>query len=698
MNRSLEVRVRTVIALWFVGVASVGLSLETARAAQAAPQTTPATQQTTAPPAAAPAPEPESQDKIESLPGYRQGQPGQGQPAGTTPPTGTTPAAGAAPAAGAPLAMPAPQQAPPPVVTPEAPTPQTPYTAMPAYAPAGTPEKPGHKPGDPLGSAYIPVDSWVYPAMMRLYSLGYLDTMYLAMRPYTRRSALHMLQASEDGILGSDDAQAQEILATLLSELTDEGITSEKIAETQRGTVYGVQSVYTRVMGVSGPILQDSFHIGQTFFNDYGRPHEPGFNNITGFSTLEEQGPFSLDVRGEYQHAPGGPGYSQALSATISALDQIPFSGYNDPQATIPTGPIAAQNPFRLVEATLSYHILGHEISGGKSDAWLGPAMGGGMAWSNNAENIYSFRINRVEPLRIPLLSRILGPVRYDFFYGSLKGHTYPNDDYVHSEIFSFQPTRDFQFSFQRTIVFGGEGHEPVTLHTFLKGFFSVNDTNPALKFSRDDPGARFSDFSFSYRMPFARNYLTLYADSETHDDVTPISAPRRAAYRPGIYLSQFPGMKRLSLRVEGVSTDCSTSACGGGNPDYIETIQKQAYTNKGNILGDWIGREAKGGQAWLTYHLSGNEWVDVEYMHKQTPGDFIPGAYNATTNIYGPGGTTQNQFRVDVVKRIGPDVEVNGWYQHERWVAPIYMTGVQSNNAFTVQVTFFPKLRTTAR
>ena len=49
------------------------------------------------------------------------------------------------------------------------------------------------------------------------------------------------------------------------------------------------------------------------------------------------------------------------------------------PQATIPTGPIAGQNPFRLVEATLSYHILGHEISGGKSDAWLGPRMGGAM-------------------------------------------------------------------------------------------------------------------------------------------------------------------------------------------------------------------------------------------------------------------------------------------------------------------------------
>jgi hypothetical protein len=139
-----------------------------------------------------------------------------------------------------------------------------------------------------------------------------------------------------------------------------------------------------------------------------------------------------------------------------------------------------------------------------------------------------------------------------------------------------------------------------------------------------------------------------------------------------------FPDPKRLDLRVEGVSTDCSTLACQQRSNEYIETIQKQAYTNKGYILGDWIGREAKGGQAWLTYHLSGNEWVQVEYpAQADAGGDFINDPM---------GGTTQNQFRVDVVKRIGPDVEVNAWFQHERWVAPIYMTGPQSNNTVTVR------------
>ncbi|MEO8735420.1 MAG: capsule assembly Wzi family protein [Edaphobacter sp.] len=571
-------------------------------------------------------------------------------------------------------AVAAPQTAPQPVVPPATASPQTPYAA---YAPYGSPDE--DKLPDHYGSSYIPVDSWVYPAMTRLYSMGFLDTMFLGMRPWTRRSALHMLQKSQYDIVNSNNEEAQDILAKLLTEF-DAEVPSGFVS---RGAVYGLKSVYTRFMGIGGPTLRDSYHLGQTINNDYGRPYQTGFNNITGFSTVNELGRFSLHLRGEYQHSPSGTGYSLPLASQLSSIDFIPYGPPNEPQATIPADPVAAQNPFRLVEASLSFHLLGHEISGGKTDAWLGPATGGAMAWSNNAENIYSFRVNRVEPLNIFLLSKLLGPVRYDFFIGSLKGHTAPNSPWVHSEMFSFRPTVNFEFGFQRTIIFGGAGHEPVTLHTFLKGFFSFSDTTEAEKFSRNDPGARFSDFNFSYRLPFVRRYATLYADSIAHDDVTPISAPRRAAYRTGIYISQFPKLHKLDLRVEAVSTDPKVGRSRGGTFNYFEVVQLQGYTNKGYIMGDWIGREAKGGQAWLTYHLSGNEWVQLEYLNKKTPKDFIPG------------GTTQNQFKVSVVKRFGQNLEMNGWVQYEGWKAPIYKPGLQKDTTAAVQLTWFPKLRT---
>jgi hypothetical protein len=559
----------------------------------------------------------------------------------------------------------------PPVVPPEQPAPEAPYVGYAPYAPEAS-----RPPIDWLGSVYIPVDSWMYPALTRLYGMGFVDSMFLGMRPYTRRSVMHMLLKSKDAILNSDNEQAQDIFAKMLHELSAEVPSGNR----DRGLVYGLDSSYTRFLGIGGPILRDSYHLGQTINNDYGRPYQTGFNAIVGASTVEEWGPFSLYVRGEYQHAPSADGYSVALATQLSIIDEIDYTG---PQPTIPVGPIAAENPFRLVDATASLHLLGHEISGGKTDAWLGPGTGSSMAWSNNAENIYSFRINRVEPLYIPFVSKVSGPLRYDFFVGSLKGHNVPRAPWVHAEMFSFRPTDNFEFAFERTIIWGGAGHAPVTLHTFFNSFFSFSDTTGDVKTSREDPGARFSDFSFSYRLPKLRKYVTFFADAISHDDVTPISAPRRASYRTGLYVSQIPKLNRLDFRVEAVSTDPGVGPAHSGQFAYWEIIQRQGYTNKGFIMADWIGREAKGGQAWLTYHLSGNEWVQLEYLNKKTPFNFIPG------------GTTQNQFKASVVKRFGREVELNAWVQYEGWKAPVYKSGLQKDTSVAVQLTWYPKLHT---
>jgi hypothetical protein len=590
----------------------------------------------------------------------------------------------------APLVVP-PGQAIPPLSTPVA-VPRSSVQAYPPYAPEGP--VPYHL--DHLSSTYIPVDSPMYQMALRLWSMGYIDSAFIEMRPWTRRSLLHMLDQSSRKITDEGNDEAIALLARLKSDLIDEGGENN----TSRGTVYGVETVYTRMLGISGQTLRDSFHLGQTISNDYGRPYEPGFNNVTGFSSVNEVGRFSLYVRGEYQHAPSGPGYSTVdtgnplapggLTETLSTIDGIAYPGpnnYNLNQATIPSGPIAVQNPFRIQEATLSFHYLGHEFSGGKSDNWVGPGLGGGMLWSNNAENVYSFRINRVEPFHVPYFSAIFGNLRYDFFVGSLKGHTYPNSPWVHSESFALTPTKDFQFGFGRTVIWGGKGHEPVTLHTFFRSFFNFGDTegDPLDKNSPQDPGARWVVFNFAWRLPFISHYVTLYTDSIVHDDTSPISAPRRAAYRPGVYLSQFPGLHKLDFRVEAASTDTSTLRSLGGQFNYYEIVQRQGYTNKGFIMGDTIGREAKGGNAWLTYHLGPDEWIQASYLDKKTPKDFIPG------------GTTQGQFKLDVLKNIRKDVQLDAWVQYERWKAPIYLP--QPNNAalhdttIAAQFTWYPKL-----
>jgi Capsule assembly protein Wzi len=530
-----------------------------------------------------------------------------------------------------------------------------------------------------MSSPYIPLDSWIYPAVMRLNGMGFVDTVFLGMRPWTRLSVAHMLEASSDRITGSTNDEAIDIYTALEKNLQPD----LRIPLDQKFGRIALDSVYQRVMGIAGTPLRDSFHLGQTDINDFGRPYAGGFNSYSGFSASAHYGMFSAYFRGEFQHAPSWEGYPLNLAEALARIDDFAtFSSVPLPgNTTIPLGPVPAVNNLTVLEGYVSAHVVGHEISFGKMDNWYGPGVGGGMAWSNNAENVWSFRINRVEPLFIPYISRFTGPIRYDFFVGPLKGHNVPVSPWVHAEKISLKPTPNIELALQRTVIWGGDGHAPITFGTFWHSFYSISDTRGADKFSRNDPGARFSAFDFSWRLPYLRNWLTLYTDSEVHDDVFPLSAPRHAAIRPGLYLSHFPGVPKLDLRVEAVSTDPDTGLSTGGQDMYTEVVQRNGYTSNGLLMGDWIGREDKGGQAWLTYHLSPREWLQVNFRSAKAAKDFIPG------------GTTQTDFSFDLVKRLTPDVEVKANVQYEQWLVPIYKYGRQSDTSTTFQLTWYPRV-----
>jgi hypothetical protein len=553
------------------------------------------------------------------------------------------------------------------------------------------------------GSPFIPVDSWIYPAVLRLYSLGFLDHVYLGLRPWTRASLSHMLEDTgakiENAGAGPVTDEARKLYEALNHELH---LVSGGSCPARTVDVH-IESTYTVMRAISGTPLRDSFHLGSTIINDYGRPYENGFNNYSGASGYATAGRFTLYVRGEFQGGPSATGYSASLYQALAGVDLTinPVTGlaYNN-QTTIPLGPIATATQGRFLEAYVSAQFLNHVFSFGKQDEWMGPAQGASMAYSNNAENIYAFHINRTEPLYIPLLSRLTGPFRYEFLVGALRGHTYmpnpanpggsnlnlpnvinPGDPWVHVEKISFRPTDNLEFGFERTVIWGGQGHAPITIKSFLRSFFSATSpTGLGVKNGPTDPGARFGAFDFSYRLPFLRHWLTLYSDTEAHDDVSPPSNPPRACYRPGLYLSHVPGIPKLDLRFEAVNTDSSTYESQGGRFQYWEGIQRQGYTNQGQLFGDWIGREDKGGQGWITYHLSGNEWFQVSGRNQKAAKDFIPG------------GTTLNDITFQAVKRIGKDFEVNGSFTYERWKAPIYLPGQQTVTTTTIQLTWFPE------
>src|SRR6266436_324096 len=154
-----------------------------------------------------------------------------------------------------------------------------------------------------MGSPYVPLDSWVYPAIERLAALGYVQSAYLGMRPWTRMECARLLEEAGEqvGDDGDQHAEAEKIYQSLSGEFREESARRDGAANLG----VSLDSVYTRFTGISGSPLRDGYHFVQNIINDYGRPYGEGLNNVTGLSTHAVAGPFSFYVRGEYQHAPG---------------------------------------------------------------------------------------------------------------------------------------------------------------------------------------------------------------------------------------------------------------------------------------------------------------------------------------------------------------------------------------------------------
>src|SRR5271156_6015579 len=137
-------------------------------------------------------------------------------------------------------------------------------------------------PASSSATVFVPLDSWVYPALERLAALGYIDVGFLGMRPWTRLECIHLLQDARDAVAGSehDASGASETVHQLEAEFAgDTGALDAGSNHQVR-----LESVYSRLMGITGQPLNDSEHFGQTIINDFGRPYGEGFNNSTGFS------------------------------------------------------------------------------------------------------------------------------------------------------------------------------------------------------------------------------------------------------------------------------------------------------------------------------------------------------------------------------------------------------------------------------
>ncbi len=552
--------------------------------------------------------------------------------------------------------------------------------------PAIRPDRPSHWQAKYLGSPYVPLDSWVYPAIERLTAMGFIGSSFLGMRPWTRLECARLVSESQDVIFDDDDSEASRLHHDLQREFGAE----MNLLGGGDNAELRLESIYARTMEIAGRPVTDGYHFGQTITNDYGRPYEQGFNNVTGVSGWSAIGPFVAYVRGEFQHAPSASALPDPARLAIQKADFLP----NEPPAT----PISSTNRIDGVEAYVGMNLGNWQVSFGKQAQWWGPDASGPMLLSNNAEPVMMFKIDRVSPFKLPWALGLMGPIRMEFFLGQLQGHHFldgPNGligDFEHTispqpmvvgEKLSFKPTPNVEFGISASRVFAGKG-VPLTWHRFLQAAFSRGNGAPG---SSSDPGDGRTGFDLSYRLPGMRKWATFYADGFSEDQISPLAYWDRSAWVSGIYVPQLPMIPKLDFRAEGGYTDLPIGGVfgtigGAVGPGYFyfNTRYRGGYTNWGNILGNWMGRGAQAAQVSANYWFTPRNKLEFTYRHQKVSHEFIPN-----------GGTlADGSVRADFWLR--STFSVSAAVQYEAWTFPVIAATRQSNVSSSLQLTFWPK------
>ncbi|MGA9352066.1 MAG: capsule assembly Wzi family protein [Terriglobales bacterium] len=541
--------------------------------------------------------------------------------------------------------------------------------------------EPAMKTPSNLGSPYVPLDSWVYPAMERLAAFGYVRTASLGIRPWTRLECARLVGEAAELAPDSDGpAEVQELFGSLAEEFAAE---SGQMSGEENVQAH-VESVYQRTLEISGKPLTDGLHFGQTVLNDYGRPFQQGFNTVDGASAWATAGPFVIYVRGEYQHSPAAPAPSQAVRDFISTADGLP------PNA--PAIPVAEISRFRPLDVYVGMNVGNWQLTFGRQSLWWGTADSSAMLYSNNAQPLNNmFRVNRVSPFRLPWILSHLGDVRLDVFIGRLAGQEFINNGglgavaqgqygvnlkpqpFLSGGKLSFKLTPNLEFNFSKTTIYGGPGN-PLTPKTFFQSTFDLHVNTEPLGDGR-------SVVDFSYRIPKLRNWLTLYGEGFSEDEVIPLNTAETAAWQGGLYFSRLPKLSRLDLRLEGgftVPVDFPTcNGCFYHNFQYVN-----GYTNDGQLIASGIGRAAQGESIISNYWLSATKKIGIELRHRKIDQQFLPQG----------GSQTDVAVNSDLLTRSG--FRLSGTVQYERWLIPLLATNAQSNLSASFQFSFWPKVR----
>jgi hypothetical protein len=525
-----------------------------------------------------------------------------------------------------------------------------------------------------MGSTYVPVESWVYGAFERLQALGYANTAFLGLKPWARTECARLLAEAQEQAAQTasyEESARLEEARKLINGLEREFQREEGLESGDSNFSAGIGSVYARVTNASGPVLTDGYHFGQTFGYDVGRPFERGTNWVSGMSQYFTSGRFFLFLQEEYQHAPGAPALSTAEQLIIAQRDKTGLP---------PAGPFSSVNQLNVMDGYFGFNFDNWQVSLGKQSLSWNVGEGGSLILSDNAEPFYMLRMTQVHPIELPSFLSFFGPVRLETFIGRERGHDISGSSFLYGQKFIFKPLRSFEFSYSRTTTLGGFG-DPFTLDTFLRSYFG-RVYYPSGSTSGSVPGDSHTDVDWTWRPPQLHDRVVFYGELEDDDDTIPFQNLTKSVLRPGVYIPNLPWLPKWDLHAEWTSSESPGRKPyqAHGNLNYWNGSYRDGYTNYGNLVGNIVGREGKGAQAWTRYWISSRNTLDLTVKLNEVDNDFIPG-----------GGKYQD-YRATYEQHFRSGAYVRSFVQFERISHyPLLFPHAENNVTTSLEVGFEP-------
>lgn len=252
------------------------------------------------------------------------------------------------------------------------------------------------------------------------------------------------------------------------------------------------------------------------------------------------------------------------------------------------------------------------EFTIGKQSQWWGGGKRGSLLLSNNTEALNVFKISNSTPYDIFL------PFRFTFFITKLENNrTDVKSPYLQGVRITIKPTRYLEVGLSKTGMYGGKGRDS-GLGAFLDSLIGNKEKNTTSNINKE-PGDQRAGFDIKLIYPNEIQPFTLYFEAIGEDVNHDFPYPYKFAYIYSLYLPRILKLHNLELLIEYATTTYKQKGLW-----YNHHIFTQGYTYNGDIIGHYIGSDAKDVFVKATYNLDDTR-LDLSYerFRKEMP-DFV--------------------------------------------------------------------------